>query len=107
MVAPINNSTSGTSSTGGLKSSVVCCIVVFVVLVVERSPFRVRFRWPFAVAVDSGKYFLASVDVICGKPSNCPLSIALHSVSSVGEKRHWCKNLTVSSMEVDWWMPPA
>ena len=89
MVAPMNNSTSSISSLGGLKSSSSCFRRVVLVLVVDLSPFLVRFRWPFAVAVESGKYFLTSLDVMCGKPIKCPLSIALHRVSSVGENKHW------------------
>ena len=85
----MNSSTSLSFSLGGLKSSSSCFRRVVLVLVVDLSPFLVQLRWPLAVAVESGKYLWTSLDVMCGKPIKCPLSIALHKVSSVGENKHW------------------
>ena len=62
--------------------SLLCCFAVDLV------PLRSRFMCPFAVAVDSGRYLRTWLDVIGGKPINWLLSIALQSVSTVGEKRH-------------------
>ena len=53
--------------------------------------------WPFAVAVDSGKYFCMSADVIVWKPINWLRSIALQRVSIFGENMHWCRNWIVSA----------
>jgi hypothetical protein len=60
---------------------------------------------PFAVAGESGRYFHTKLDVMCGKHTNFPLLIALQRVSKVVENKHWCINLTVSSINVDWWIP--
>jgi hypothetical protein len=71
MVAPTNISTSASSSILGRKSSLVvtgfCGLSVFVV---DHRPLQFWFICPFAVAVDLGKYFLTSFDVMCGKPIN-------------------------------------
>ena len=65
IVAPMNNSISAFSSIFGQKSSsMISCVG----LDVDRIPFRCLFMCPFAVAVDAGKYFLTSFDVMCGKP---------------------------------------
>ena len=53
---------------------------------------------PFAVAVDSGRYFRTKAEVMHGKPISWSLSMALQSVSRVGEKRHWWRNWIVSAM---------
>ena len=76
-------------------------VVVASVLEVERRPRRVRFRCPFVVAVESGRYLQTTVEVMCGKPISCPLSMALQSVSRVGENKHWCRNFNVSDIVVD------
>ena len=57
-----------------------------------------RFICPLAVAVDLGRYLRTNAEVRCGKPINWSLSIALHNVSTVGEKRHWCMYCIVSAV---------
>ena len=99
MVAPTKSSTCSTSSLAGLKS-VFGSSGGFLLdgLVVDQMPHRVRFICPLAVAVDSGRYFRTRLDVILGKPISWSLSMALQKVSSVGEKRHWCRNCIISAM---------
>ena len=74
-------------------------------LVVERMPFLVLFMCPLAVAVDSGRYFRTKAEVMRGKPISWSLSMALQSVSMVGEKRHWWRKVIVSAM-VEVWKAP-
>ena len=76
-------------------------MVVASVLEVEWRPRRVQFRSPFAVAVESGRYIQTKVEVMCGKPISCPLSMALHSLSRVEENKQWCRNFIVSDIVVD------
>ena len=102
IVAPIKSSTSSTSSLGGLKSVVSSVSLLDFCLVVERMPFLVLFMCPLAVAVDSGRYFRTKAEVMRGKPISWSLSMALHSVSMVGEKRHWWRKVIVSAMVEVW-----
>ena len=65
IVAPMNNSISAFSSIFGRKSS---SMILSACYDVDRIPFRCLFMCPFAVAVDAGKNFVASFDVMCGNP---------------------------------------
>ena len=95
--------TSSTSSLGGLKSGSGSSGGFFLEgLEVRWIPFLVRFMCPLAVAVDSGRYFLTSADVILGKPMIWSLSMDLQSVLIVGENRHWCRYWIVSAMVEVW-----
>ena len=98
----MKSSTCSTSSLGGLKSVLGSGGFLLGGFVVDRMPRLVRFMWPLAVAVDSGKYFLTRSEEILGKPISWSLSMALHNVSKVGENKHWCRNLIVSDMVVVW-----
>ena len=84
----MKSSTSSTSSLGGLKSAETEGSLCIFCLVVDQIPFLVLFMCPLAVAVDSGRYFRTKAEVMRGNPISWSLSMALHSVSRVGEKRH-------------------
>ena len=85
IVAPMKSSTSAFSSVAGRKS---CSIGILLAgeFVVDLRFFLFLFMWPFAAAVDSGRYFCTRDHVRNGKPMSWPLSIALHNMSTVGEK---------------------
>ena len=51
--------------------------------------FRCRCRWPFIVAVDSGKCLMMACVVRPGKPSNWLFFTSFITVDFVGENKHW------------------
>ena len=70
--------------------------------VVDRTPAGVFLRCPFAVAVDSGRYFRTASAVRPGQVWNCLLLMALIHVEGGGLNAHWCKNWISLAFDDSW-----
>ena len=56
---------------------------------VDQTPAGVFFMWPFAVAVDLGRYFQTVLAIRPGHDDNWFLLMALIHVNGGGLKMHW------------------
>ena len=69
---------------------------------VDRTPAGVFFMWPFAVAVESGRYHRTASAVRPGHEAYCLLLMALIHVDGGGLKAHWWRNWISFALEVVW-----
>ena len=69
---------------------------------VDRTPAGVSFMWPFAVAVELGRYRRTASAVRPGHEANCLLLKALIHVDGGGPKAHWWRNWISFALEVVW-----
>ena len=69
---------------------------------VDRTPAGVFFMWPFAVAVESGRYRRTASAVRPGHVANWLLWMALIQVDGGGLKAHWWRNWISLALDVVW-----
>ena len=67
-------------------------------ILVERSPLRVCFVWPFAVPIDLLRCFLTAVEERPGHVQKLPESMAVVQVETTGLQADWWWYVTMSCM---------
>ena len=69
----------------------------------DRTPAGVFFMWPFAVALESGRYRRTASAVRPGHDANWLLLIAMIHVDGSGLNAHWWRNWINFNLEEVWY----